>query len=405
MINQPMTDANPRSRRAELAIVFTVALMLRAAFGFVVDGGIDAQPRFDDARWYWSMARSLDRGDGLVGEFGHRAERLPLYPGFLAIFAGGEHSLALARVAQWFIGSLATVAVFLLGQRLGDRHVGWAAALIVAADPALVAFSSLLLTETLYVTSIALLWLIVWPLRNRECNSAGRWAAAGVFSAMCVYVRESALLIVAAMAVYLVIVRLDWRAMLGSASIVALVVLSLIPWGYRNKQVLGQWVFLTTRGGISLYDGVRPGATGASDLADVKNSPAVRDLTETEWNQHFIDQSWEAIQADPARVAKLAITKLGRTWSPVPNASDYQSTMIRVIFAAWYVPLYILALCGIWVLRRKWQVWAGLLLPVICISAVHAVFVGSMRYRLAALPCLAILAAVGLICLKRLYRS
>lgn len=171
--------------------------------------------------------------------------------------------------------------------------------------------------------------------------------------------------------------------------------LALIGWGYRNSVVLGQWQFLTTRGGISLYDGVKPGATGASDLGAYKADPAVDGLSEVEWNQYFAQKSYEAIAKDPLRIVGLIPTKLLRTWSPVPNAGDLKSWTVRLIFGCWYVPLAVMVGVGIWSIRSNAMVWMGCLIPAICISVIHSVYVGSLRYRLAAIPTLAILAALG----------
>ena len=179
-------------------------------------------------------------------------------------------------------------------------------------------------------------------------------------------------------------------------AILAAVSLSLVAWGYRNHRVLGEWRFLTTRGGISLYDGVHEGATGASDLGQIK-APADLDVSsELAWDRYFTDKSYEAIRKDPLRIIKLAPTKLARTWNPLPKAGDLQSGAVRVLFGLWCVPLYVLAIIGIWSIRRNGLALAGLLIPAVCISLTHSVYIGSLRYRLGAVPTLAILAALGL---------
>ena len=63
-------------RRWEIAVVL-IALAARAAVGLYLtrDG---SGLRYPDEEWYWTLAVSLRNGDGLVGEFGHRAERMPL---------------------------------------------------------------------------------------------------------------------------------------------------------------------------------------------------------------------------------------------------------------------------------------------------------------------------------------
>jgi hypothetical protein len=151
-----------------------------------------------------------------------------------------------------------------------------------------------------------------------------------------------------------------------------------------------------------LYDGVGPHATGASDLGDVKAGPQVARLTEVQWNRHFLDESFEAIQAEPGRVLKLAWKKLGRMWNPIPNVETYRSAKIRLLAAGWTLPTFAFAVTGVILLIRRngregVREVIFLLLPAVYLSFLHSVFVGSVRYRMGAMPNLEILAAVALI--------
>jgi hypothetical protein len=390
-------ESRARSRLVVFIALVAIAFVSRAGYGLAT-GRMHADAstlRFDDERWYWKIAESLHEGDGLVGEFGHRAERMPLYPAFLSLFAGYGDGVALARGAQWLLGALAAGLTYLFARSVCRPPYAVLAGLGVACDPALVGCASLLLTETLFVTALVALWWVAWPLRERAAQSLWRWFAVAGLGAVSVYLRESAIAYVALLTMFLVIVRRDVRSLLGTAIIIAIVVGALLPWAYRNKSVIGEWCWLTTRGGISLYDGVRPGAIGASDLGDVKNLPEVRKLDEAAWNHYFERRAWEAIQNEPGRVLALVPVKLARTWSPILNAQEYQSGVIRAVFALWYIPLYAAALVGIWARRREISVWIGLMIPALCVSILHSLYVGSVRYRLAALPMLMILGAAG----------
>jgi len=398
-----------RDWRREIAILL-IAFAARAIVGLYLTRG-DSGLRYPDEMWYWELAVSLRNGDGLVGEFGHRAERMPLYPAFLAIFADAGEPFFWARVAQWIVGAIGAVFVMRLGALIASPLVGVAAGLGYALDPGLCGSASLLLSETLFVSAMAALWWSAWP-RGIDAKQlplddevglrdAGRcnWIVCALGGMACVMLRESSLLIVGALCAWLAIVgwRLGRRRLsIRGGLILAAVALSLAIWGFRNHSVLGEWRFLTTRGGISLYDGVRPGATGASDLGEIKTPADVDVHSELAWDRYFADQSYEAIRKDPLRIIKLMPIKLARTWNPLPNAGDLQSQAVRVLFGLWCVPLYVLAIGGIWSIRRNGMVLAGLLIPAVCISLTHSVYIGSLRYRLGAVPTLAILAALGL---------
>jgi hypothetical protein len=165
---------------------------------------------------------------------------------------------------------------------------------------------------------------------------------------------------------------------------------------------------LTHRGGISLYDGVRPGADGSSDLGEIKQMPAVRGLDEVAWNEYFMGESLRLIREDPGRIVHLAGIKLARTWNPVPNARDYRSPAVRLIGGSWSIPLFAFALAGAIVLTRKsLGLWLTclLLLPAIYLSILHAFFVGSVRYRLPAMPFFAILSAIAIAAIRQRSRN
>ena len=90
-----------------------------------------------------------------------------------------------------------------------------------------------------------------------------------------------------------------------------------------------------------------------------------------------------------------------RMWSPIPNADTYRRPEVRLIGAGWTLPIFALAVMGAVVtIRRAGQgglcTALFLLAPALYLSIVHSVFVGSVRYRLPAMPMIEILAAAAL---------
>lgn len=399
-----------------MIVVFAVAVVMRAGWGTakMVRADDPTVLEFPDEVQYWQMASSLRAGDGLVDELGYRATRMPLYPGLLAVFAGGPRGVIAVRVVQWLIGGVGACLFAMLATRRFGVVAGWIAGLLVACDPFLVFFSSLLLTETLFITALGLCWLAHDRLFAGSTSGAGlrarpgrpgslrRWALVGVSAAALVHARESGLgLVVALWLLVLVFHRFRSRTVAGVALAGLIVAGSLLPWAYRNQSVIGEWRWLTTRAGISLYDGVGPAADGSSDLGDKKAMEAVAGLEETAWNDFFLDASIRRMREDPGRIVRLAGIKLARMWNPVPNVAEYQSPAVRVISAAWTIPTFTAALIGGILCvrsggREGWRVALFMALPALYLSALHCLFVGSVRYRLGAVPLLEILAAYAL---------
>jgi 4-amino-4-deoxy-L-arabinose transferase-like glycosyltransferase len=397
--NDELTTSN-LSPRAFL-LIFAVALVARCVWG-IVSLYRSADPNaleFPDEQDYWALAQSLANGQGLVGEHGFRALRMPLFPSLLSLFVSSPNGIVMAKAAQWFVGAAAAPLLALLAQRVGGRTAGLTAGLLVAGDPFLVAFSSLLLTETLSITLLIALWLAGWKLTTPSASAnIGRWILLGIAAAACVHARESTLFICLAWILFLLIRRrFNARAILGAAAAVAIIAGSLLPWAIRNQRLTGHLCFLTHRGGISLYDGVGPQATGASNLGQIKQMPAVRDLDEAAWNEYFTKAALESIAEDPLRIARLAVIKIARTWNPLPNVTTHRSLIELLVSGGWTLAVYTLAIVGAIHLRRRDRgAVVALLIPALVVLVLHSVFVGSVRYRIVAMPMLEVLAAVGI---------
>jgi len=397
--------------------IFVAALLMRAAWGTIrfVRADDPTALEFPDEEQYWMMARALWTGVGLRDELGFRATRMPLYPAALSAFTAMPSGMMAAKAVQWLVGALAAVLTAAAAATLFDRRTGLIAGFLAALDPFLTFFSSLLLTETPFVTALIALWWMLSPMTRRDPmrdlvrdsklapEGLGRWIFVGIFSAVCVYLRESSLgLVIVAMGFVVLCRRFEGKDVIGATLSLAIVVAALVPWAARNQAVTGDWCWLTHRAGISLYDGVGPQASGASDLGDVKRSEAVRNMNEVAWNRYFLEQGVAAIKADPRRVLKLVGVKWTRMWNLIPNVETYRSPAVRFISAAWTIPTFALAAVGVMILaigkkRGGARTAFFLLLPAMYLSALHSLFIGSVRYRLAAIPMIAILAAVALV--------
>jgi len=361
--------------------------------------------QFPDEHDYWTGAVSLGKGGGLVDADGRRATRMPLYPALLSLVAGLPDGAWYARIAQGVLGALAALVVGALAWRLAGPAAGWLAGAFVAVDPFAVYFSHLLLTETLVTTCLAALWWIGWPLALPDGRArTWRWPVTGALFLLLVYLHPSFIGLVPAWALFVAIGARRSRRNFPGVNLVCLIVLiGLAPWCWRNYQLLGYPVALTTRSGISLFDALGPQADGSSNLGFTRDLPENR-LPEVQWNRAFREQTLRAVRADPWRVCRLAWVKLRRTWNPLPNAAEAQSRGVRAISAVWTVCVFALMGVGIGYWRRDLGVCLLLLLPAVYVTGVHAVFVGSIRYRLPVMPLIEVLSAVGLAGLVGLVR-
>jgi uncharacterized sodium:solute symporter family permease YidK len=100
------------------------------------------------------------------------------------------------------------------------------------------------------------------------------------------------------------------------------------------------------------------------------------------------------IRQNPARAIKLTVKKIARIWSPIPlSAEGSRSTLLVLVSAIYSVPLFALTAAGVFLRKLSAHTKVYLLVPAIYFTAIHAMSVGSLRYRLPADVPMAVVAA------------
>ena len=380
---------NPTQRRW-LAAILTVALAVRLTWALVQPRSDAALNRLPDQREYLELARNLLHHGSLHlfdPRFGQDvfAYRLPGYPAFIA--ACGT-SVPLVRVIQAILDTSTVLATFLLARRLsGSAPGGLAAAAVVAANPFLIYFSGLLLTETAFTAVLA--WSLVAATRRAL-------PAMVVLFVGALYFRPTALVLAPAVSLFAVNCRGRrayrwWTPFLVLLSLL----IALVPWAVRNDRRLGVPVWTTTNDGITFYDGFHDGATGASDQRFVARLPALRSMNEVDRSRDLSRRAWRWVVGHPNQLFALSLRKIARGWSPVPLSQDFARPVYRWVGGGYAVPFDLLCLIGLASRRLPWPAKAFLLTPALVLTAVQVVTVGSIRYRVPAEPALAVLAGVG----------
>jgi 4-amino-4-deoxy-L-arabinose transferase-like glycosyltransferase len=413
------------------AVVLVVALVARLLAAVVLQSfvqklGPDRLCLFDDANYYWLLARTIRQGiEYQIIEWGtisHKALRTPGYPLFLAACQAvfGEWPLAV-RLVQAVLGMLSVGLIYLLTLRLGPsmrlpssggdwlRAAPLAAATLAAINPYYVAIAELLLSEALFMPlMLATLWgmAILWRIHDEpdRLTSAHR----ALISILVGAAGGAAILTRPSFALFMPFALICWliasaasrdRILLTSALrnallIVAGLTLIMTPWWVRNAQTYGRFIPTSIWLGASLYDGLNPKATGASEMSFLAG-PDLRSLDEINQDRALTRRSLEFVRENPSRSLELALIKLGRYWSPWPNADQFASLKGAVASALVVIPTYALILVGTWNRRRDVRALVLLAGPLIYFCAVHLVFVSSIRYRIPGEMVATTLAGIG----------
>lgn len=367
-----------------------------------------------DAEGYWELGERIAHGKPYeLYEPPRRVLRMPGYPIFVAASIRLAEALGIskwdhlvARLLLAGVGTLACGLVAVIGRELISARIGLTAAAITAIAPPLIGFSVILLSETLFAAAaLVSLWCMV-RLVAADSRGAGRgrlysWAAlVGVAMAAAVYVRPSWLLFAPLFGMLLVVSfvrrRRSWQGAALAAVVVVCTYATLLPWAYRNEQVTGHWVFTTLWVGPSLYDAFNPQATGDSNMEFFERDRPMDRMSEYDVDRYYRDQAWKFIRDNPRRAIELVGGNLVRFWMPWPNARQFGGLGPRIVVAAYFIPVLLVAVYGWLTGPRNFWGWFIIFGPILYFSAIHAVFLGSLRYRLPVEYPLCIASAVGL---------
>lgn len=221
-----------------------------------------------DPAIYELLARSLLSGEGLIfhdplTDVDFRALYPPIYPLFLA---GLGSVFGLGAGTYWASNVVIDLASALILIRLGDRFgspaVGRAAAWLFAIWPAFVFAAPFAQKEGLVTLEVLTITLVL--LRAGQERSP-RWKDGALLGLAvgALMLTQPGLALLPAILGLVLLPALGWpplRALLLKAAPFALLLLA--PWWIRNFSLFGSFVPLTTTGGLGLWVGNNPDATG-----------------------------------------------------------------------------------------------------------------------------------------------
>ncbi len=400
--------------------------LLLAALGVRLGGAVWWQQRlpagerfgFGDSESYWQLGLKLARGQPFeYGDGGWKIFRTPGYPlllaGLFRIVPGGPQgpNVLWARALGAVLGCLTLAGVAAIAWQLFGGKGAVVAAAMTAVYPEAIAGSIFILSEAPFgppLTLHLIAWILAWRATSTP-NQVGWSTLAGVAAGLGTLVRPSWLLFIPfALVIGLMIFGDRRRQLIIGVVMLAACAATMSPWWIRNYRVAGRFVATSLQVGASLYDGLNPAATGASEMSFVPRFAQDQARADAEaiaigqspvgLFEDRLDRRMQAASIDwarqhPRRVLELAGIKFLRMWSPIPNASEFRSTALRLVLAASYTPVLLLGLIGLWRYGRRGWPFVLCFLPAVYFTLLHVIFVSSIRYRQPAMLLIVVLAA------------
>jgi 4-amino-4-deoxy-L-arabinose transferase-like glycosyltransferase len=311
---------------------------------------------------------------------------------------------------QALLGALSCVMLYVIGRRVFSESAGVIGAVLLAGFGPQVYYGGLLLSDTLVLgLNVAFLLALTPP---RWTFSPARCAAAGVLLGFAVGARPNAILLlpVALLAMGLQARATPWRrhALLGTALLLGLAV-GLSPFVYRNYEAIGQPLVLGATGGINLWKGNGPEATGTHVFMPSESRAGVGpQLREDVSNEDVLAESRdltgrtiEYVKEHPGRAAGLLVKKAVLFFHSVEIGIRDQFYLARsMVPVLWLAPFTYgliapLGLAGMWLARRRGE--TVLLFGAFAVQFASLVLIFVLgRYRLVAAAILALFAGFAL---------
>jgi tetratricopeptide (TPR) repeat protein len=409
-----------RERYLIWASLFGAAVVLRLIYlAHVRQLPFFAHPIMD-AAYHDTWAREILAGKLTRGEPFFRA---PLYPYLLAlIYLVSKGSYLVPRLVQFVLGGLTCVFTYSLARHYFGRLAGIVAGAACVFYPVLICFDGELLTETVFIF-LSMLGLLLLE-RARQGRRWTTWLAAGVTLGLAAVTRPNIALFapVALLGAWF----FSSRRLAASLALLAGMLIPVAPVTVHNYAVSREFVPLVWQGGLNFYLGNNPAATGWSatgpglrkdwwggynDMIAIPRQVLGRQPTYNEISDFWTQKGLAFIRERPLAWAGLTLKKVGLFWSSLelPNNQDFNfmklySWVLRnpLVGFATVAPLGLVGLFALWPRVRKAFFLYGLFLTS---------FVGTVaffvcdRYRLPAVPLLAVFAGGTVSCLVALAGS
>ncbi|WP_372368204.1 glycosyltransferase family 39 protein [Candidatus Uabimicrobium sp. HlEnr_7] len=347
---------------------------------------------FSDSVSYNQIAHNILSGTGFHQTQTLQAVRPPLYSSFLALIYLLNTNILTIKILQTVIGCFSIFLVFILAKKLlRNSNAALIAAFLFAVDPLQIAFCSLVLTETwfcfLFLCSLLLLF------ETRESSNSKNAVLLGCLCGIGSLFRTVLLPFVAFVGIFwMCSKRSQWRLVIVFWISTFII---MTPWIIRNAVVFGDFVPTTTKTGVNLYEALGPNATGGPRMLIMKLPSGYSSLNEIQRDKFLRKKTWEFLKENPFSPLYLAIVKFFRLWNIGFN--DLKLRNLRYVNYAimlFSCGLYICFFYGLLFLQKKNRFY--LLLPILYVSLIHMIFLGSIRYRVPVLACLDIIAAIAI---------
>jgi 4-amino-4-deoxy-L-arabinose transferase-like glycosyltransferase len=405
-----------------------VAALVRIAW----DLSVHAVP-ISDFLYYYEHGIGIALGHGYTNAGIPTAFWPPGYPLFLAgVFKAFGQTLVAAKASSIALWTLSTALAYILGLRLGGRSTAAVSAFIVALFPDFIFFANLTASENLFAPLLLGALIALSPRQDMKRPPGWqRMTLAGLLLGCSVVVRPTSVLLPFAIVLVLIMWFRSRQVLLAALAMLIAFALPVGALMARNQVAMGAPI-LSSSGGISLWLGNNPGATGG---IAIKGPMPPQDIStpakEIAYNSRYSGEAIAFVLHNPLRFLALAPVKVWHLfdkpstlgWNTNEEIGTYPNTIrrqrtftpaekrlldlvgtLRMNRAGWTKVLWLVGLIGVAIgaiQRRAVGIWLAVLVGYWLLF--HATLAnGQPRFLVAVGPAIAVGAAYAVVSAARL---
>lgn len=359
-----------------------------------------------DSYAYDTFAKNLAIGQG----YGWNSKDLTAFwpPGTSFIYALlyliFGHTYIPIIILNLFVSLVIVAVTMRLAEVWFNPTVATSAGWLLALWPSQIQFTTVLASELLF-NAFVLIALLLWLNEQMTLRFRAIWV--GVTLAAASYVRPTALLIPILLLFFRWIYSKElFKTVTATLIMVIVMALLIAPWSYRNTQLFGQFVTISTNSGSNLWMGNNPKSTGGY----MNLPPEVKGMNEAQRDDYLESIAKNHIKEEPLLFLKRCVTRIfdthsresiGIAWNQKGLTKRYGEQILRplkILNQVYWMSMLGLSLIGIILLVKQKGLINTLIHPTILIwgyyAAVHAIIVSQDRYHFPSIPMISILAAI-----------
>lgn len=398
---------------------FMVAVGLRFMFFLVNYNTLTQIPVATDSFGYYERAVNLKVYHTYTfPEKDHEvAFWTPGYPFLMfLIFKVFGVQISAVLIVQIFMGSVGlTLLYILIRQHIPDLPHKYLK-IFLLLFPDFILYDMQVLTQSLFST---VLLIVVYLLQNKKWKTYPYTLVTGFTLGYAVLIKSVATFILFLLILY--ILRYASEYWKKGILLIAVTVLSVLPWSIRNYNLCGSFIWVHTNTQWNFYLGNHQQSSGAygGKTSYLHDHTFLEGYTELEREKICKARAWAFIKNHPLQMLKNNLLKLSRTFSPrgawalyktgksrtgldfacyntLPNSTSLQMYSLPFLFL-----VQVFGILGIWAAIQNIQKHYWILMPCLAFLATFFFFVTGTNYVYLVLPYLVYLAALGFVTFKK----